>query len=68
MYVNSSGNVLTYGGSLGGSALSDFFITPKQKAHIEGGDTKCWRQCGFLEANHWHIFWECPVIKPFWDF
>ncbi len=19
-----------------------------------------------MEANHWHVFWDCPVIKPFW--
>lgn len=50
----------------GWKCLIRFFITPKQKAHIVGGDAKCWRQCGFQEANHWHIFWECPVIKPFW--
>ena len=18
------------------------------------------------EANHWHVFWGCPVIRPFW--
>lgn len=62
MCVNSSGNAptLTCGGSLG------FFITPKQKAHFAGRDAKYWRQCGFREANHWHIFWERPVIRPFW--
>ena len=43
-----------------------FFITPKQKARFAGGESKCWRQCGSREANHWHIFWDCPVIKPFW--
>lgn len=42
-------------------------IKPKQKAHIGGGGI--WgriAKCGFQEANHWHIFWACPVIKPFW--
>lgn len=43
-----------------------FFITPKQKARFAGGDATCWRRCGAQEANHWHIFWECPVIRPFW--
>lgn len=22
--------------------------------------------CGCQEADHWHVFWDCPVIKPFW--
>ena len=46
--------------------LIRFFITPKQKAHLTGGEAECWRQCGHREANHWHIFWECPVLEPFW--
>ena len=43
-----------------------FFITPKQKAHFTGGEAACWRQCGHQEANHWQIFWECPVVESFW--
>jgi len=50
----------------GWKCLVRFFVTPKQKAHFSNGEATCWRQCGSQEANHWHIFWECPVIKNFW--
>ena len=50
----------------GWKCLIRFFITPKQKAHFSEGEATCWRQCGSREANHWHIFWDCPVIKNFW--
>lgn len=50
----------------GWKCLIRFFITPKQKAHFTGGDSKCWRLCGNQDASHWHIFWECPVIRNFW--
>ena len=46
--------------------LVRFFITPKQKTHFAGEDAKCWRLCGNQNANHWHIFWDCPVIRPYW--
>lgn len=36
-----------------------FFITPKQKNKFLGS-VNCWRQCGCQEANHFHIFWDCP--------
>lgn len=48
----------------GWNSLLRFFITPKQKALCTGAAYG--RQCGALEANHWHIFWDCPVIKTFW--
>lgn len=50
----------------GWKCMIRFFITPKQKTHFTGGEATCWRQCGHREANHWHIFWECPAIKSFW--
>lgn len=46
--------------------LIRFFITPKQKRHCTGEEPKCWRQCGSQDANHWHIFWDCPIIAQFW--
>lgn len=36
------------------------------KKHQGSGGT-CWRLCGTNNANHYHIFWGCPVIKPFWE-
>lgn len=43
-----------------------FFITPIQKRHQGNGDA-CWRLCGTNGANHFHIFWDCLVIKPYWE-
>lgn len=28
---------------------------------------RCWRQCGELVADHFHIFWGCPAIQPYWS-
>lgn len=56
----------THGKNLAGNALSYFFITPKQKTHCTGKEPKCWRQCESQDANHWHIFWDCPIIAQFW--
>lgn len=46
--------------------LIRFFVTPKQKTHFAGEDPQCWRKCGSRDANHWHIFWGCPIIVNFW--
>ncbi len=27
----------------------------------------CWRNCGDNEADHHHIFWSCPKLRPFWE-
>lgn len=43
-----------------------FFITPTQKKHFTD-DYECWRHCGSLNANHYHIFWDCSVIRSFWQ-
>ncbi|XP_060918509.1 uncharacterized protein LOC132992931 [Labrus mixtus] len=42
-----------------------FFVTPVQKRHQGGGDA-CWRLCGSNGADHFHIFWNCQVIKSYW--
>ena len=31
------------------------------------GPSGCWRQCGKPMADHFHIFWDCSFIQPFWD-
>ena len=41
-----------------------YFITPAQQ---KSRDTRCWRLCGENEANHFHIFWRCPCILPYWQ-
>lgn len=42
-----------------------YFITPAQKSNYSH-NTTCWRHCGHARANHFHIFWECPRVVPFW--
>ena len=27
----------------------------------------CWRNCGEQLADHFHIFWSCPAIQPYWQ-
>lgn len=48
--------------------LVRFFITPKLTALQTGTQSRglCWRQCGSSMADHFHIFWACPKIQPFW--
>lgn len=41
-----------------------YFITPTQQ---KSQDTRRWRLCGENKANHFHIFWGCPCIIPFWQ-
>lgn len=43
-----------------------FFITPQQKAHF-GEGSSCWRLCGENNANHFHIFWSCRILVPYWQ-
>lgn len=45
-----------------------FFVTSKlrfKQLRLQGQD-KCWRQCGQTMADHYHIFWACPLIQPYW--
>lgn len=44
--------------------LIRFFITPAQKRHYSNSAI-CWRQCGCLKANHFHIFWSCSLLLPY---
>lgn len=46
-----------------------FFVTPKLKSKQQGsqGQDKCWKQCGQTKADHFHIFWSCPLIQPYWQ-
>ena len=50
----------------GWKSIMRYFITPAQKRHQDVG-TKCWRLCGFDVANHFHLFWECPKIRLYWQ-
>ena len=46
-----------------------YFITPKMKCkwtnEVKRG--QCWRKCGEQMADHFHIFWNCPAIQPYWQ-
>lgn len=45
--------------------VTRFFCTPAQKTNCSN-QTACWRSCGSAVANHFHIFWNCPSVAPFW--
>lgn len=46
--------------------LIRFFITPRIKSKQLLSQQLCWRQCGMINANHTHIFWDCTQIVAFW--
>ncbi len=44
-----------------------FFITPRIKK-IQTGNQKvgeCWRKCGNVMSDHFHIFWDCNIIHTY---
>lgn len=43
--------------------ITRFFITPAQGKYQ---DTRCWRLCGADRADHFHVFWGCPLIGCYW--
>lgn len=43
-----------------------YFITPCQKTHYDGTPPICWRKCGEQRANHFHVLWDCPLIRRYW--
>lgn len=44
-----------------------FFKTPIIMASYNNNvSALCWRKCGQI-VDLSHIFWECPVVKHFWD-
>lgn len=45
--------------------VTRFFGSPAQKTNYSD-QTACWRSCGNTSANHFHIFWGCPSVAPFW--
>lgn len=49
--------------------LTRFFVTPKLKSVHTGELTAglCWRNCGEQLADHYHTFWSCPAIQPYWQ-
>lgn len=47
--------------------LITHLITPSHKFHNNNNLPICWRNCGNQNANHYHIFWDCPAIKYYWS-
>lgn len=46
--------------------LMFWYHTPQLLKHLSQDiSDRCWR-CMVGEGTHLHIFWECPVIVPFW--
>ena len=52
-------------GKISWKNVTRFFCTPAQKSKYSI-QTDCWRSCGETLANHFHIFWSCPSVVPFW--
>lgn len=46
----------------GGNFAGGIFFTLKTDHFV--GNSRCWMH-GSLDANHYHIFWDCPYIKMF---
>ena len=46
-------------------SLVRFLSTQKQEQH-RTSNSGCWRECQANNANHYHIFWSCPVLSAFW--
>lgn len=44
-----------------------YFITPHIKSKQLKTPQQCWRLCGSTNANHSHVFWSCPKVRPFWE-
>lgn len=42
-----------------------YFKTPYQEKY-KAANLPCWRQCGSMTANHFHVFWDCPKLNSFW--
>lgn len=51
----------------GWKTLIRYFITSCQKFHYNENPPVCWRKCGNPQANHFHIMWDCPLIKQYWN-
>lgn len=42
-------------------------IFSRSKENISSESGHCWRQCdNIIMGDHFHIFWSCPKIQPFW--
>ncbi len=50
----------------GRKSLIRYFITPSQKSHYDNTSPVCWRNCRNQSANHYHVFWDCPVMRDYW--
>lgn len=45
-----------------------FFISPyiTSKQCKDPDKAHCWRNCGNVCAGHFHVFWDCVKIAPYW--
>lgn len=50
----------------GWKVVMRFFRTPSIIFSFDKSKSKlCWRNCNQI-GDHTHIFWDCPILKPFW--
>ena len=47
--------------------VTRYFITPKIRGRVAAEKQPCWRLCGNMDADHEHVFWNCPNIDKYWD-
>ena len=47
--------------------MTRYFITPKISGRVAAEKQPCWRLCGNMDADHEHVFWNCPNIEKYWD-
>lgn len=50
------------------NAVVQFFRMPVITSKMDPTQpSSCWRNCGTQDANHTHIFWDCPKLSVFWE-
>lgn len=42
-----------------------YFIMPR-RTYLQNGRPESRRQCSNVMADHFHIFWHCPLIQSYW--
>lgn len=65
-YLKKIGNAyVDYNGEQHAQILGENITPVQQRTQIPS--TACWRACGANEANHFHVFWDCPVLTSYWQ-
>ncbi len=65
-FVKHNGNLQAQPDNFVGRMLLGSLLYHHRKKH-QGKGTSCWRLCREKEANHYHIFWGCQKLTPYWQ-